>query len=274
MATAKPKVYFISGASRGIGLAIAKRVARDGAAVAIAAKTSEPHPSLPGTVHSAAKEIEEAGGKALPLVCDIRKEEEVQAAVEATVAAFGGIDVCVNNASAISLTGTLDTSMKKYDLMQSVNARGTFVVSKACIPHLLRSSHTPHILALSPPLSLSPRWFGPHVAYSIAKYGMSLTVLGLAEEFRGKISVNALWPRTTIATSAVKMLGGDSMLAVSRSPEIVADAAAYIFAQNLNFTGKFCIDEDLLRASGVSEEQIEAYAMVRGSELLPDFFVD
>jgi citronellol/citronellal dehydrogenase len=262
---------FISGASRGIGLAIALRAARDGASVAIAAKTTEAHPKLAGTIFSAAKEIEAAGGRALPLQCDIRSEEQVVDAVKKTVEAFGGIDACINNASAISLTGTLETTMKKYDLMSQVNARGTFLVSQACLPYLLKSKR-PHILALSPPLSMQPRWFGPHVAYSMAKYGMSMCMLGMAEEFRGKVSVNALWPKTTIATAAVNMLGGDDMMRASRSPAIMADAAHLIMSRGLEFTGNFCIDEQLLRDSGVTD--FARYAMDPNVEPLPDFFVD
>jgi citronellol/citronellal dehydrogenase len=270
MATDK-RTLFISGASRGIGLAIALRAARDGANIAIAAKTTEPHPKLPGTIFSAAKEIEAAGGRALPLVCDIRSEEQVAQAVQQTVEAFGGIDVCINNASAISLTGTLETSMKKYDLMNQVNARGTFLVSQACLPHLLKAKR-PHILNLSPPLSMQPRWFGSHVAYTLSKFGMSMCVLGMAEEFRGQVSVNALWPKTTIATAAVGMLGGEDLMRASRSPAIVADAAHVILARGLEFTGNFCIDEVVLREAGVTD--FAPYAMDPTIEPLPDFFVD
>jgi citronellol/citronellal dehydrogenase len=271
MSTLKGRTLFISGASRGIGLAIAVRAARDGAQVAIAAKTAEVNPKLEGTIYSAARAIEAAGGKALPIVCDIRSEEQVQAAVKQTVDAFGGIDICVNNASAISLTGTLETTMKKYDLMNQVNARGTFLVSQACLPHLLKSQ-APHILALSPPLSLQPRWFGPHVAYSIAKYGMSMCMLGLAEEFKGQVSVNALWPRTTIATAAVNMLGGADMMKASRSPDIMADAAYAIFSKGKDFTGHFLVDEDFLRTQGVTD--FMKYRVDPATEPLPDFFVD
>jgi citronellol/citronellal dehydrogenase len=268
----KGKTLFVTGASRGIGLAIALRAARDGANIVVAAKTDQPHPKLPGTIHTAAAEIEAAGGKALPLVVDVRDEASVLAAVAAGVEAFGGIDICVNNASAISLTGVLDTEMKRYDLMHQVNGRGTFLVSKACLPHLLKAEN-PHVLALSPPLDLSPRWFGPHVAYTVAKYNMSLFMLGMAEEFRGRVAFNALWPRTTIATSAVKYaLGGDAMMDASRSPEILADAAHAIFEKDAKaFTGNFLIDDSFLYGEG--ERDFERYRMVKGSTLLPDFFV-
>lgn len=266
------RTLFISGASRGIGLAIALRAARDGANVAIAAKTAEPHLKLPGTIFTAAKEIEAAGGKALPIMCDIRSEEQVLAAVEQTVKTFGGIDLCVNNASAIQLTGTLETPMRKYDLMHQVNARGTYLVSQACLPHLLQSKHPPHIVNLAPPLSMKPKWFGPHVAYTMAKYGMSMCVLGMAEEFHGRVAVNALWPKTTIATAAVNMLGGEEMMRSSRKPEIMADAAHAIFTKGLDCTGNFFIDEDVLRAEGVKD--FTTYAVDPNVEPLPDFFVD
>ncbi|GMU60568.1 MAG: short chain dehydrogenase [Myxococcaceae bacterium] len=271
MSSLKNRTLFITGASRGIGLAIALRAARDGANVAIAAKTAEPHPKLAGTVFTAAKEIEAAGGKALPLVCDIRDEEQVRLAVAKTVDHFGGLDVCVNNASAISLTGALETPMKKYDLMHQVNARGTFLVSQACLPHLLQSKHA-HVLTLSPPLNLSPRWFGPHVAYSMAKYGMSLCVLGLAEEFQGKVAVNALWPKTTIATAAVNMLGGDDLMRASRKPDIMADAAHAILTRDVSFTGRFCVDEQVLRDAGVTD--FLPYRVDPQVEPTPDFFVE
>jgi citronellol/citronellal dehydrogenase len=266
------KTLFVTGASRGIGLAIALRAARDGANIIVAAKTDQPHPKLPGTIHTAAAEIEAAGGKALPLMVDVRDEASVYAAVAAGVAAFGGIDICVNNASAISLTGALDTEMKRYDLMHQVNGRGTFLVSKACLPHLLKAEN-PHVLALSPPLDLSPRWFGPHVAYTVAKYNMSLFMLGLAEEFKGRVAFNGLWPRTTIATSAVKYaLGGDAMMNASRSPEILADAAHAVFEKDAKtFSGRFLIDDSFLYEEGVRD--FEPYRMVPGSTLLPDFFV-
>jgi citronellol/citronellal dehydrogenase len=265
------KTLFISGASRGIGLAIALRAARDGANVAIAAKTADPHPRLAGTIYTAAKQIEAAGGKALPLLCDIRAEDQVRAAVEETVKAFGGIDCCVNNASAISLTGTLDTPMRKYDLMHQVNARGTFLVSRACLPHLLKAK-APHILTLSPPLHMSKRWFGAHVAYTMAKYGMSMCVLGMAEEFDGKVAVNALWPRTTIATAAIEMLGGDEMMKASRKPDIMADAAHAILTRPLTFSGHFCIDDEVLKEEGVTD--FAQYAVDPKVEPLPDLFLD
>ncbi|MDP3237625.1 MAG: NAD(P)-dependent oxidoreductase [Myxococcales bacterium] len=266
------RTLFISGASRGIGLAIALRAARDGANVAIAAKTAEPHPKLAGTIYSAAKEIEAAGGKALPILCDIRSDDQVHAAVELTVKTFGSLDICVNNASAIQLTGTLETPMKRYDLMNQVNARGTFMVSQMCLPHLLASKFTPHILNLSPPLSMKPKWFGSHVAYSMAKFGMSMCVLGMAEEFAGKVAVNALWPKTTIATAAVNMLGGEDMMRASRKPEIMADAAYAVFNKGVDFSGHFLIDETFLRGEGVTD--FVQYAVDPKVEPLPDFFVD
>ncbi|OYX04348.1 MAG: short chain dehydrogenase [Caulobacter vibrioides] len=266
------KTLFVTGASRGIGLAIALRAARDGANIAIAAKTDQPHPKLPGTIHTAAEAIEAAGGKALPLVVDVRDEASVEAAVAATVARFGGIDVCVNNASAISLTGTLATEMKRYDLMHQVNTRGTFLVSKACLPHLLKAEN-PHVLMMSPPLDMSPKWFASHVAYTMAKFGMSMCVLGMAEEFRGKVAFNALWPRTAISTSAVEFaLGGADALRMCRKPEILADAAHLIFEQPAkSFTGNFLIDDSFLYEHGVRD--FEAYRVDPTSPLAPDFFV-
>ncbi|GJG86698.1 short chain dehydrogenase [Gemmatimonadetes bacterium T265] len=268
------KTLFITGGSRGIGLAIARRAARDGANVVVAAKTDVPHPKLPGTVHSAAAEIEAAGGRALGLVCDIRSEEQVQAAIDRAVAAFGGIDVVVNNASAISLTPTAETPIKRYDLMQAVNARGTFLCTQLALPHLRRAAN-PHVLTLSPPLDLRPRWFAGHVAYSIAKYGMSLCTLGMAEEFRGEgIAVNSLWPLTAIDTAAVRnVLGGDRMARMSRSPEIVADAAHAILARPAReCTGNFFIDEEVLREEGVTD--FARYAPQGGEGgLVADFFV-
>jgi len=267
------KTLFITGGSRGIGLAIAVRAARDGANVVIAAKTSDPHPKLPGTIHTAVAEIEKAGGKGLGVQCDIREEAQVVAAVEKAVATFGGIDILVNNASAIQLTGTLACDMKRYDLMNGINARGTYLAGRCCIPHLKKSPN-PHILTLSPPLDLSPRWFAPHVAYSIAKYGMSLCTLAWAEEFRNDgIAANALWPRTTIATAAVQMLGGEAMLKQSRRPEIMADAAHAILCKpSREFTGNFCIDDLVLHAAGVRD--FSGYAAVPGTTaFLPDFFV-
>lgn len=274
MTTLKGKTLFITGASRGIGLAIALRAARDGANIAIAAKTTDPNPKLEGTIYSAATEIEKAGGQALPLVCDIRDEAQVQAAVAAAVAKFGGIDICVNNASAISLTGTVQTDMKRYDLMHQINGRGTFLVSKTAIPHLKKSSN-PHILMLSPPLDMQPKWFGPHVAYSIAKYNMSLCVLGMAAEFAGDgIAVNALWPRTAIATAAVKnLLGGGQLVAMSRTPQILADAAHLIFTQpSRSLTGQFLIDDTFLHAVG-GVTDFEPYRVDATKPLAADFFV-
>jgi citronellol/citronellal dehydrogenase len=273
MTTLKGKTLFITGASRGIGLAIAKRAARDGANIAIAAKSAEPHKYLPGTIYTAAEEIEAAGGKALPLVCDIRFEDQVQAAVDATVEKFGGIDICVNNASAISLTGTEATEMKRWDLMHQINARGTFLTSKACIPHLKRADN-PHVLMLSPPLDMSPKWFGGHVAYTMAKFGMSMCVLGMAEEFRNDgVAFNALWPRTAIATAAVKFaLGGEAMIQASRTVEILSDAAHMIFTKpSKEFTGNFIIDDVFLFENGVTD--FEKYRVDPSKKLAPDFFV-
>ncbi|MSP25202.1 MAG: NAD(P)-dependent oxidoreductase [Myxococcales bacterium] len=273
MASLKGKTLFITGASRGIGLAIGLRAARDGANIAIAAKTTEPHPRLPGTIYTAAQEIEAAGGKALALVVDVRDEAQVEAAILATVAAFGGIDILVNNASAIHLTGTESTPMKRYDLMHQVNTRGTFLCSQKAIPHLRRAAN-PHILNLSPPLNMETRWFSPHVAYTMAKFGMSMCVLGMADELRDAgIAVNALWPRTVIATAAVKnLLGGDGMVSCSRTPEIVADAAhAVLTKPSREYSGHFDIDEDVLRAAGVTD--FEGYAVKPGAELVQDFFI-
>ena len=274
MASLKGKTLFISGGSRGIGLAIALRAARDGANVIIAAKTVEPHPKLPGTIYTSAKEIEAAGGKALPIVCDIRDEKQVEAAVAAGVEKFGGIDICINNASAISLTPTLQTPMARFDLMHQINTRGTFLVSKTCIPHLLKAAN-PHILNLSPPLNMEVKWFAPHVAYTMAKFGMSMCVLGMAGEFRKQgIAVNALWPRTSIATAAVKnLLGGDEMVRCSRKPEIMADAAHVILTRpSREFTGNFCIDDEVLESAGVKD--LSHYAVDPGAKLFPDFFVE
>jgi len=267
------KTVFITGGSRGIGLAIALRLAADGANVAIAAKTAEPHPKLPGTIYTSVDEIEKAGGKGLPIVCDIRFEDQVKAAVDKTVETFGGIDICINNASAIQLTGTLQTDMKRYDLMHSINTRGTFLTSKTCIPHLLNSDN-PHILNLSPPLDMNPKWFANHVAYTMAKYGMSLCVLGMAAEFKSKgVAVNALWPRTTIATAAVaNLLGGDRMVQASRTPEIIADAAHLILTKPAReFTGNFCIDDTLLVENGFTD--FDKYRVNPSVNLMPDFFV-
>jgi citronellol/citronellal dehydrogenase len=273
-ASLKGKTLFITGASRGIGLAIAVRAARDGANIVVAAKTAEPHSKLPGTIYSAAEEIEAAGGKALPFVVDVREEGQIAAAVHEAVARFGGIDILVNNASAISLTSTLETSMKRYDLMHQINTRGTFATSRACLPELLKAKN-PHILNLSPPLNMSPRWFGPHVAYTMAKYGMSMCVLGMAEEFKEQgVAVNALWPRTTVATAAVQnLLGGDEMVRVSRKPEIVADAAwAILTKDSRSTTGNFFIDEEVLRGEGVTD--FSKYAVDPSQEQLTDLFLD
>ncbi len=273
MSNLKNKTLFVSGASRGIGLAIAKRAARDGANIILAAKTAEPHPKLPGTIYTAAEEIVEEGGKALPVICDIRDEENVREAVNLGLDKFGGIDICINNASAIQLTGTLLTDMKRFDLMHQINTRGTYLVSKVCLPHLQKSDN-PHILNLSPPLDMDPKWFGPHVAYTMAKFGMSMCVLGMAEEFKEDgVAVNALWPRTAIATAAIKnALGGDAIMNISRSPEIMGDAAYVILTKNSReFTGNFCIDDNLLAENGV--EDFSQYAEVPFEQLAPDFFV-
>jgi len=267
------KTLFITGASRGIGLAIAKRAAADGANIVIAAKTAEPHKHLPGTIYTAAEEIESMGGKALPLIVDIRSQELVQEAVDKTVAEFGGIDICINNASAINLSGTEATEMKRWDLMHQINARGTFLVSKMCVPHLKKAAN-PHVLNLSPPLDMSPKWFAPHVAYTMAKYGMSLCVLGMAEEFRKDgIAFNALWPRTAIATAAVEFaLGGDEMIKGSRTTDILSDAAHIILNKpSKEFTGNFVIDDTLLYENGVTD--FEKYRVDPTRPLFPDFFV-
>jgi citronellol/citronellal dehydrogenase len=272
MTDLKGKTLLISGASRGIGLAIGLRAARDGANVAVLAKTAEPHPNLPGTIYTAAEEIEKVGGKALPLVTDIRHEDQVAAAVDETVKAFGGIDICVNNASAIQLTNTLSTEMKRFDLMHSINARGTFMVSKYCIPHLEKSDNA-HILSLSPPLDMNAKWFAGHVAYSLAKFGMSICMLGMAEELKPKgIAANALWPRTTIATAAVQNVLGEQLMRMSRTPEILADAAHLIFTKPAGeFTGNFVIDDTFLAEHGVSD--FDKYRVDPTSKLQLDFFV-
>jgi citronellol/citronellal dehydrogenase len=269
------KTLFITGASRGIGLAIAKRAAADGANVVIAAKTTEPHPKLPGTIYTAAEEIEAAGGRALPLVCDIRFEEQVAAAVSQAVEAFGGIDICINNASAVSPTPTQQTDMKRYDLMHSINTRGTFLVSKLCIPHLLKAQN-PHILNLAPPLDMDAKWFAPHLAYTMAKMGMSLCTLGMSREFAAEgIAVNSLWPLTAIDTAAIRnVLGGDSVARSSRTPEIMADAAYEILNRPAReCTGNFFIDEGVLREAGVTDFSIYAASEAAQSELFRDFFV-
>jgi citronellol/citronellal dehydrogenase len=275
MSTLADKTLFITGASRGIGLAIALRAARDGARIAIAAKTSTPHPKLPGTIHTAADQIIRAGGRALAIECDIRFEQQIEAAVARTVQEFGGIDICVNNASAISLTHTLQTDARRYDLMHQINGRGTFLVSRACIAHL-RAATNPHVLMLSPPLQLVPAWFAPYPAYALSKFSMSIYAMAMAEEFRADgIAFNTLWPRTIIATAAVaNLLGGEDAISRSRTPAIVADAAhAIITSNSREFTGRHCIDEDVLRAAGVSD--FEHYRTAAGGgALLPDLFVD
>jgi citronellol/citronellal dehydrogenase len=268
------KTMFMSGGSRGIGLAIAKRVAADGANVALISKTADPNPRLPGTIFTAAKEIEEAGGNALPIVGDIRFDDQVEAAVAQTVEAFGGIDLCLNNASAINLSGTEQLPMKAYDLMQDINARGTYLVSRSCIPHL-KKAENPHILSLSPPLNLSPHWFANNLAYTMAKYGMSMCTLGMSSEFAGAgIAVNSLWPRTAIATAAVQnLLGGDDAMRRTRTPEIMADAAYAIFTRpSREATGNFYIDDEALAEAGVTD--LSAYADVPDADLMPDFFLD
>jgi citronellol/citronellal dehydrogenase len=269
----KGKTLFITGASRGIGLAIGLKAARDGANVAIAAKTDTPHPKLPGTIHTAAQEIEAAGGHALPLVVDVRDEESVKTAIERTVATFGGLDIVINNASAIQLTPVTQTDMRRFDLMHQINARGTFVTSKHAIPHLEKAAN-PHILMLSPPLDMQEKWFAPYTAYTMAKFGMSLVVLGLAGELRSKgIAVNALWPRTTIATAAVKnLLGGDALMRRSRTPEILADAAYAVFNKPAkDFTGRFLIDDTFLAGEGVTD--FDRYRVDPTQALQQDFFV-
>ncbi|PWE17589.1 short chain dehydrogenase [Marinicauda salina] len=266
------KTLFITGASRGIGLAIAERCAADGANVAIAAKTDKPHPKLEGTIHTAAEAVEAAGGKALPVVCDIRDEDSVEHAVEKTAKAFGGIDIVVNNASAIFPVGTKDTPMKRWDLMHQVNARGTFLVTQKCLPHLEKAEN-PHILALSPPLDMKEKWFAPHVAYTSAKFGMSLCILGWAGEFRGRIAANAIWPRTAIATAAIaNVLAGEEAFANCRKPEILAETAYRVLTKPAaEFTGNFLIDDTFLAAEGVTD--LDQFAVEPGQPLLPDFFV-
>lgn len=273
MSNFKNKTVFISGATRGIGHAIGMRLAREGANIVIAAKTTEPHPKLPGTIYTAAEDMNTAGGKGLAIHCDIRNEEEVAAAVKQTIDTFGGIDILINNASAINLSPTLQLEMKRYDLMQDVNTRGTFLCSQKCIPYLLKAEN-PHILNLSPPLSsIKEFWFKNHVAYSIAKFGMSLCALGMSGEYKGKIGVNALWPRTTIATAAVQnLLGGESIINASRKPEILADAAFYILSRDAKTcTGNFFMDDEVLQSEGITD--LEQYAVKPGTPLTPDFFV-
>ncbi len=273
MTTLKGKTIFITGASRGIGKAIALKCAEDGANIIIAAKTTEPHPKLPGTIFTAAEEIEEAGGQALPVKVDIRKEEMVQDAVNQAVEKFGGIDILINNASAIQLTGTLETEMKRYDLMHSVNVRGTYLTSRTCLPHILESEHG-HILNISPPLNMEEHWFANHVAYTMSKYGMSMCVLGMAGEFRDRnVGVNALWPKTAIATAAISnVVGGEEMLEACRTPQIMADAAYQVLTSDpAETTGNFFIDEDLLRKRGVTD--FDPYAVNPERDLMPDFFL-
>ena len=267
------KTLFITGSSRGIGKAIALRAARDGANIAVVAKTAEPHPKLPGTVYSAVEEITAAGGKGIPCVADIRFEEQLQAAVDATVNAFGGIDILINNASAIFLAGTVETPMKRFDLMHGVNVRATYMASQQCIPHLEKSSN-PHILNISPPLNMDANWFAGHVAYTMAKYGMSMCVLGMAEELRERrIAVNALWPQTAIATAAVQnLLGGADAIKCCRKPDIMADAAYQVLTRDSSeCSGNFFVDETVLREAGVTD--MDGYAVDPSATLMPDFFI-
>lgn len=271
----KDKTVFITGASRGIGHAIGLRLAREGARIAIAAKTTTPHPKLPGTIFTAAQDMEKAGGKGLPLQVDIRDEEQVRAAVEKTVEIFGGIDILVNNASAIQLTGTLETALKRYDLMQGVDARGTFLCSQACLPYLLKAEN-PHVLTLSPPLNMDGKWFAPHTAYTMAKYGMSMCTLGMSGEFRGRVAFNSLWPATTIATAAVRnILGGEALIQLSRKPEIVADAALAILKRDhKTATGYFYIDEEVLKEEGIVDfEKYRESSGITEEQLQKDFFI-
>ena len=273
MATLKGKTLFISGASRGIGKEIGLRAAADGANITIAAKTTEPHPKLPGTIFTAAEEIEAAGGKALPVATDIRDEAQILAAVDQTVDKFGGIDILVNNASAISLTGTAATPMKRFDLMHQINARGTFACSQACLPYLQKAEN-PHILTLASPLNMHPRWFKDHTAYTMAKYGMSMCVLGMAEEFREDgIAVNALWPRTVIATAALQLIAG-AEVGRCRKPEILADAAHIILTRpSRECTGNFFMDDEVLASEGITD--LDKYSVTPGTtDFLPDLFLD
>ncbi len=274
MADLKGKTLFITGASRGIGLAIAKRAARDGANIVVAAKTTEPHPKLAGTIFTAAEAIEAAGGKALPLAVDVREEAAVEAAMAQAAEKFGGIDILINNASAISLTGTLQTPMKRYDLMHQINTRGTYLCSQKALPYLLKAAN-PHILNLSPPLNMEERWFAPHVAYTMAKFGMSMCVLGMAGEFRKKgVAVNALWPRTAVDTDAMNVITGPDFRLRCRKPEIMADAAHWVLTRpSRDCTGNFFIDDEVLREAGVSDLSAYRHDGVAESELIPDFFV-
>ena len=272
-ASLRGRTIFISGGSRGIGLAIAIRAARDGANVAIVAKTAQPHPTLPGTIYTAAAAIEAAGGHALPILCDIRDDARVVQAVAETVARFGGIDICINNASAVKLTPILETPTKRFDLMHGVNTRGTFLVTQTCLPHLLLAEN-PHILSIAPPLLMEERWFAPHVAYTIAKYGMSLVTLGVAGEFRGRVGVNALWPRTAIDTAAMAEFKGHAAIGPLRSPEILADAAHIVLTSDAKHnTANFYIDDELLAAHGITDLSGYAPDGAADIDLMPDVFV-
>ena len=272
-ASLEGRTIIISGGSRGIGLEIAKRAAKDGANIAIAAKTAEPHPKLPGTIYTAAEEINALGGNALPILCDIREESQVEAAVAQTVERFGGIDICINNASAVRLTPLLNTPVQRFDLMHGVNARGTYLLTQKCMPHLLQSSN-PHVLAISPPLELETRWFSPHVAYSMAKYGMSMVVLGVAGEFKGRVGVNALWPRTAIDTAAMAEFKPHMDVGALRSPEIMADAAYFVITRDAaTTTGNFFIDDEVLADEGVIDLSNFAPEGVADIDIMPDFFV-
>jgi len=268
----KGQTLFITGASRGIGREIAIEFAKQGGNVAIAAKTSDPHPKLQGTIYSVKKEIEDIGGKCLACVCDIRFEDQIEAAVNKTVETFGGIDVLINNASAINLTGTLETTSKKFDLMMGINSRGTFLTSQKCIPHLLKSKFVPHVINISPPLNMNKKWFADHSAYTMAKYGMSMCILGMAEEYKGKISFNALWPRTAIFTAAMEMLAGSQVADECRSCKIMSDSVAWILQQPLNVTGNFFIDEYCVTKAGITD--LEQYSFKKGAKLMNDFFLD
>ena len=274
MSQYQSKTVFITGASRGIGKAIGLALAKEKAQIVIAAKTAKPHPKLPGTIHTAAEDMEAAGGKALPLVVDVRNQENVEAAVAKAVDHFGGIDIVINNASAIYLAGTLETPMKRYDLMQDVNARGTYLVSRSCIPSLLKSVN-PHVLNISPPLNMKPKWFAPHPAYTMAKYGMSIYAMAMAEEFKGKIAFNALWPKTTISTAAIRMLKGDEGCRYSRTPEIMSDAVLEVLKMPYDsYTGNFLVDQEVLEEAGVNDFAKYRQDDVSEEDLLPDYFLD